>query len=88
MESLLAATAGVAKLYMREHELGQIRPGYMADCILVDGNPLENITLLQDHTKLNLNMIKGRIHKASQKNFMTAAERQFRRSRIQVAPWP
>lgn len=88
MESLLAATAGVAKLFMREHELGQIRPGYLADCILVDGNPLENIALLQDHSKLNLIMINGRIHKASQKDFMTAAERQSRKSRIQVARLP
>lgn len=78
MESLLAATAGVAKLFMREDELGQIRPGYLADCILVDGNPIENIALLQDHTKLNLIMINGRIHKASQKDFMTSAERKAR----------
>jgi 2-keto-4-pentenoate hydratase/2-oxohepta-3-ene-1,7-dioic acid hydratase in catechol pathway/pimeloyl-ACP methyl ester carboxylesterase len=83
MESLLAATAGVAKLFMREDELGQVRPGYFADCILVDGNPLENIAVLQDHSKLNLIMINGRIHKASQKDFMTSAERSRRFSMIQ-----
>ncbi|KUL89181.1 hypothetical protein ZTR_03784 [Talaromyces verruculosus] len=36
MESIVAATAGVAKLFMQEHELGKILPGYYADCILVD----------------------------------------------------
>lgn len=70
MESILAATAGVAKLFMREDELGKIAPGYYADCILVDGNPLEDITILQNHDKLNVIMINGRIHKASYKEFL------------------
>jgi Amidohydrolase family len=70
MESILAATAGVAKLFMREDELGKIQPGYFADCILVDGNPLDDIAVLQDHDKLNVVMINGRIHKASYKEFM------------------
>ena len=69
MESIVAATAGVAKLFMREHELGKIQPGYFADCILVDGNPVENISVLQEHNKLNVIMINGRIHKASYKEF-------------------
>lgn len=47
MESIVASTAGVAKLFMREHELGKIAPGYYADCILVDGNPVEDIRILQ-----------------------------------------
>jgi imidazolonepropionase-like amidohydrolase len=70
MESILAATAGVAKLFMREDELGKVAPGYFADCILVDGNPLEDITILQDHSKLNVIMINGRIHKANYKEFL------------------
>ncbi|KIW87099.1 uncharacterized protein Z519_12210 [Cladophialophora bantiana CBS 173.52] len=78
MESLLAATAGVASIFMRGDELGQIKPGYFADCILVDGDPLENIAILQDHSKLDLIMINGRVHKASQKDFMTSAERKAR----------
>ncbi|KAK5171458.1 uncharacterized protein LTR77_004603 [Saxophila tyrrhenica] len=69
MESIVAATAGVAKLFMREDELGKIKPGYFADCILVDGNPLEDISVLQEHDKLNIIMINGRMHKASYKEF-------------------
>jgi imidazolonepropionase-like amidohydrolase len=69
-ESILAATAGVAKLFMREHELGKIQPGYYADCILVDGNPLENIEVLQDHDKLNIILINGRIHKAGWREYI------------------
>ena len=55
---------------MRGHELGQIKPGYYGDCILVDGNPLEDITVLQDHSKLNIICINGRVHKASRKEYV------------------
>ncbi|OKL60734.1 hypothetical protein UA08_04375 [Talaromyces atroroseus] len=65
MESIIAATAGIAKLFMREDELGKILPGFYADCILVDGNPLEDISVLQNHSKLQVIMINGRIHKRS-----------------------
>nr|OQO18620.1 hypothetical protein B0A51_15025 [Rachicladosporium sp. CCFEE 5018] len=70
MESMVAATAGVAKLFMREEELGKIAPGYFADCILVDGDPIKDISVLQDHDKLNVIMINGRVHKASHKEFV------------------
>ncbi|KAF2169452.1 hypothetical protein M409DRAFT_36169 [Zasmidium cellare ATCC 36951] len=63
MESIIAATAGIAKLFMQEHDLGKILPGYYADCILVDGNPLDDISILQDHDRLNVIMINGRLHK-------------------------
>ncbi|KAJ4205271.1 hypothetical protein NW767_004065 [Fusarium falciforme] len=63
-ESIIAATAGVAALMMRGHELGKIQPGYYADCILVDGDPLQDISILQDHDKLNIIIMNGRVHKA------------------------
>ncbi|KXT02695.1 hypothetical protein AC579_3797 [Pseudocercospora musae] len=69
MESIVAATAGVAKLFMRENELGKISPGYFADLILVDGDPVSDIAVLQQHDKLNVIMINGRIHKASFREF-------------------
>lgn len=40
MESIIAATAGVAKLFMRENELGIVKGVYYADYILVDGDLL------------------------------------------------
>ncbi|EON63745.1 hypothetical protein W97_02973 [Coniosporium apollinis CBS 100218] len=69
-ESLIAATAGVAALLMRGHELGKIKEGYYADCILVDGNPLEDISILQDHDKLNIIVINGRVHKAGRREYV------------------
>ncbi|TVY36114.1 hypothetical protein LOCC1_G006070 [Lachnellula occidentalis] len=70
MESIIAATAGVAKLFMREKELGKIQEGFYADCILVDGDPLEDITVLQDHDKLNVIVLNGRVHKAGRKEYI------------------
>ncbi|KAK5161636.1 hypothetical protein LTR04_003993 [Oleoguttula sp. CCFEE 6159] len=69
-EALIAATAGVAALLMRSHELGKIAPGYYADCILIDGNPLEDISILQDHDRINIILINGRVHKAGRKEYV------------------
>lgn len=69
-ESIIAATYGVAKLFMREDEMGQLKPGNYADCILVDGNPLEQIEVLQDHDKLDVIIINGRVHKAGRKEYL------------------
>ena len=69
-EAIIAATAGVAALFMRSHELGKIQAGYYADCILVDGNPLEDIAVLQDHDRLNIICINGRVHKAGRREYV------------------
>jgi imidazolonepropionase-like amidohydrolase len=63
----------MAKLFMRSHEMGQIKPGYYADCILVDGDPLTDVKVLQDHSKLNIIMINGRVHKASRAEYAAPA---------------
>ena len=55
---------------MRSEELGKIAPGYYADCILVDGDPLERIEVLQEHDKLNVIVINGRVHKAGRKEYV------------------
>ncbi|KAL3434034.1 hypothetical protein BDV09DRAFT_204998 [Aspergillus tetrazonus] len=69
-EAIIAATYGVAKLFMRSHEMGQIKAGNFADCVLVDGNPLDDITVLQDHSRLNVIMINGRVHKAGRRELL------------------
>lgn len=55
---------------MRSHELGKIQPGYLADCILIDGDPLEDVKILQDHDRLNVIVINGRVHKAGRKEYI------------------
>jgi len=69
-EALISATAGVAALMMRSNELGKIKEGYYADCVLVDGDVLEDITILQDHDRLNIIIINGRIHKAGRREYI------------------
>ncbi|KZT62082.1 composite domain of metallo-dependent hydrolase [Calocera cornea HHB12733] len=59
MEALLAATAGIADLFMRPHELGKVLPGYYADLILVDGNPLDDILVLQERERLHYILINA-----------------------------
>ncbi len=43
-----SATAVGARLIRMEDRLGRVGPGYRADLLVVDGNPLEDITVLQE----------------------------------------
>jgi imidazolonepropionase-like amidohydrolase len=63
MEALLAATKYGAEIMMRGGELGQVREGYLADLLLVDGDPLANIAILQDPARLLAIMKDGTFHK-------------------------
>ncbi|KAI0110758.1 hypothetical protein GGR51DRAFT_75707 [Nemania sp. FL0031] len=62
-ESLLAATALGGEMMGYPDVLGKVQPGYYADVILVDGNPLENISILQDKSNLHAIVINGHVHK-------------------------
>lgn len=46
--AILAATRNAAEALGRSEELGAIAPGRLADIVAVQGNPLQDITLLQD----------------------------------------
>src|SRR5215469_14791168 len=63
MEAILAATNLGGEIMMMGDELGQIRPGFLADILLVDGNPLANVKILQDADKLLMIMKDGQFHK-------------------------
>jgi imidazolonepropionase-like amidohydrolase len=62
-ESLVAATNHGGAMMGRGHELGQLRAGWLADLIVVDGDPLDDIALLQDRDRINLVMKDGRIYR-------------------------
>jgi imidazolonepropionase-like amidohydrolase len=52
MEAIVAATKLGGQIMLRGDELGQIRPGALADLLLVDGDPLASITILQSRERL------------------------------------
>lgn len=53
-EALICATANGGEAYDPGGNLGKISEGYLADLVLVDGDPLSDITVLQDHSKLTV----------------------------------
>lgn len=63
MEAIVAATQYGGQLMMQGDELGQVKPGYLADLLLVDGDPLADITVLQDRDRLLGIMKDGQFHK-------------------------
>jgi imidazolonepropionase-like amidohydrolase len=63
MEALLSATQLGGQAMMQGGELGQIKDGYLADMILVDGDPLANISVLQDQNRILAVMKDGTFYK-------------------------
>jgi imidazolonepropionase-like amidohydrolase len=61
MDAILAATRLGGEIMHRAHELGQIRPGYLADLLLVDGDPLQDVRLLRQRERLRLVMKGGEV---------------------------
>lgn len=64
-EALVSATKYGGELMQRPDELGLIKEGYLADIILVDGNPIHDLSLLQDPEKILMVMKDGEIFKNS-----------------------
>lgn len=63
-EALHAATALGGEIMDMGDELGRIANGYLADILLVKGDPTDDITLLQDKNNLQVIMKDGHFHKA------------------------
>jgi imidazolonepropionase-like amidohydrolase len=66
MDAILSATKLGGEIMMMGTELGQIKAGYLADILLVDGNPLANVKILQDAGNLLAVMKDGVFHKSPQ----------------------
>jgi imidazolonepropionase-like amidohydrolase len=63
MQALLAATKLGGEIMMRPDELGQVKDGFLADLLLVDGDPLANIAVLQEPSRILAVMKDGVFHK-------------------------
>ena len=63
METLVAATRLGGELMGRPGELGVVKAGALADLLLVEGDPLADITVFQDAGALRMIMKDGALHK-------------------------
>jgi imidazolonepropionase-like amidohydrolase len=57
-EVLASATTGAARVLGMESQIGKLAPGYSADIIAVDGNPLADVTVLE---AVDFVMVRGRV---------------------------
>jgi imidazolonepropionase-like amidohydrolase len=64
MDTLVAATRLGGELMGKAGELGVVTAGALADLLLIDGDPLANIEVLQDRDALRMIMKDGALHKA------------------------
>jgi imidazolonepropionase-like amidohydrolase len=63
-DTLVAATRLGGELMGHPGELGVVKAGALADLLVVDGDPLADITILQERSALPMIMKDGVLHKA------------------------
>jgi imidazolonepropionase-like amidohydrolase len=63
MESLISATRTNAELFGMQDRIGTMEEGKLADLLVVQGNPLEDISVLQEKKNLKIIMKGGRVVK-------------------------
>jgi imidazolonepropionase-like amidohydrolase len=66
MEVLIATTKTNAEIVGMQNELGTVETGKLADLLLVDGNPLDDFSILAD---------RGRVHMVIQGGTIVADRR-------------
>jgi len=64
MEAIESATVHGGQIMMRGHELGLVKEGYLADLLLVDGDPLANLSILREPKRILAVMKDGAFAKA------------------------
>ena len=65
LEVLTCATRTGAEILGREHELGTLEAGKLADVLIVDGDVLADIAILEDRTRF-IAVMQGGVVKAGQ----------------------
>ena len=56
-----------------EMDVGRVEVGYLADLLLVDGEPTEDVAVLADPQNLKIIMIDGHVHRSSLEGAQPAA---------------
>ncbi len=62
-ESVMSATKWGGQIMNMDGELGLIKEGYLADLLLVKGDPAKDISILQDKDNLLMIMKDGDLYK-------------------------
>ncbi|GGW67789.1 amidohydrolase family protein [Alishewanella tabrizica] len=73
LDALRTATLNPAKTFGMDHQLGSIEVGKLADLIVIDGNPLDNIRVSD---QVIYTMVNGRLFDAASMNEIGLRERQ------------
>ncbi len=77
MEAIRSATLYGGQIMMKGKELGVLKDGYLADILLVDGDPLANLAILRDPKRILAVMKDGEFAKSpqirSQREYRVAA---------------
>jgi imidazolonepropionase-like amidohydrolase len=68
MDAILAATKYGGEIMDMAGELGMIKDGYLADLLLIDGDPIADVRILQDKNRILAIMKNGKFHKAPRLN--------------------
>ena len=76
MEAIRCATLYGGQVMMHGNDLGAIKEGYLADLLLVDGDPLANLAILRDPKRILAVMKDGQFAKAPE----IAAQRAWGRA--------
>ena len=63
MEAIIAGTGEAAACCGLEGDLGTLEPGKLADVLVVDGNPLSDVTVLQERDRIMLVMKEGSVYR-------------------------
>ena len=61
MEAIVCATKNAAMACFIGDKTGTIEPGKFADIIVVDGDPLKNVKILQEMDKIKIVMLEGKV---------------------------
>jgi len=64
-QALVCATRNGGLAMRDQGDLGTLEAGMLADMVLVDGNPLKDLSILTDKTRLAMVMKDGQIHSLS-----------------------
>jgi imidazolonepropionase-like amidohydrolase len=73
MEAIVATTRLGAEAMRMADKIGTLEPGKLADLIVIDGNPLEDITLLEDRRRITHVMKGGQFFRRPAAETMMAA---------------